>query len=268
MKKLAFLISLIIFTFQSCTNTLQLGPGYEFELFKNTPNWELAKAVKSENEDAINSILNDKNININLQEPTFGNTILMLAVGNEKLTSARILLEYGANQNITDIYGNAPIHEATHVIFLKKHAPEMLELLLKYGADPNMVSMVINGQDSGYLSLPLMGAIENLDCTKLLLKYGANLYFKRNDEYPVWENLLSFGSRKSDNIFVAKYLIVDKKMKIPDPISYTIPSHLPRNALTFLNNFDVFDIPERAKAKAEILNYLKEIDFPQNGVYK
>lgn len=264
MKKLAFLISLITFTFQSCTQSF--GPGYEFELFKNTPNWELAKAVKSEDEDAINSILKDKNININLQEPTFGGTILMLAVGNEKLKSARLLLENGANQNIKDIYGNAAIHEATKSISLKKYAPEMLELLLKFGADPNNISIVINGQDSSSSYLPLMGAIEDIESTKILLNYGANLYYSRNERYPIWENLLIQNS--PDEITVAKYLIIDKKMRVPNPILFTIPDHSPIDIIMLLNRLDFSGDSHRLKIKEEILNYLKEINFPQNGVFK
>src|SRR5690606_2027438 len=102
---------LVFITLASFGCTQDAGPGYQFELFKNTTSWELAKAVEKEDEEKMLEILGDKKININFQERQFGNTILHLAVGNDKLKSTEILLKYKADINLRDINERAAIHE-------------------------------------------------------------------------------------------------------------------------------------------------------------
>ena len=88
MKKIQFFIIVsIIWTFSGCSQNL--GPGYQFDLFKNTKNWDLAKAVERESSDEIVRLLKQGNTDINLQEPKFGTTLLHLAIGNDKLISVK-----------------------------------------------------------------------------------------------------------------------------------------------------------------------------------
>ena len=94
------------------------GPGYDFGLFDNTPNQALASAVNNENIDEIKKIAAEGNIKIDMQEPKFGNLLLMLAVGNEKINSVQALLEAGANICLRDFDNNAPINEASK-LFLR-----------------------------------------------------------------------------------------------------------------------------------------------------
>lgn len=268
MKILIVIISIAI-TMSSCSQSQSLGPGYEFDLFKNTPNWQLAQAVNKEDTDAISHILKNGGTNINFQEPQYGNTVLSLAISNGKLLSVKTLLEYGANMNLKDSDHFEGIHVATDMISLRKNVPEILEMLLQHGADPNMVTnSTISYVDTSHFYLPLMGAVENLKCTQLLLDHGANLYYKKGETYPIWQVLLMLDIPNNENILVAKYLIVDQHMPIPDPIFYTIPNHQPRGALYLLNKFNVYNDPKKEQAKQEILDYLKKINFPQNGIYK
>ncbi|MGH2565254.1 MAG: ankyrin repeat domain-containing protein, partial [Ginsengibacter sp.] len=124
--------SLIAIMFVCCLNSgcsQNFGPGYSFELFKNTPNWDLAKAVQNENENEIRKLIKEKGVDINLQEPKFGNTLLLLAIGNDKLISTRVLLEEGANINIPNSDMNKPIHQATKFIALKTNSFQIIKLL-------------------------------------------------------------------------------------------------------------------------------------------
>ena len=262
-NKIIVVVFFIITLMSSCLQSQSLGPGYEFELFKNTSIWNLAKAVRDEDTSEINKILNNKTVNIDFQEPKFGNTLLLLSVSNGKVLSVKVLLEHGANLDILDSDHMAAIHEATQFIDLRKNVTQILELLLKHGANPNMPAN--STMDSSYT--PLTGAIENLECTKILLNYGADVYYKTGNEYPVWKSLLILDAPFDENILVAKYLIIDKKIKVPDPIFYTIPDHQPRTILELLNKFKVYDDSKKQKAKAEILDYLKKIDFPKQGAY-
>ena len=121
-----FLIIMIFFCYLNSGCSQNFGPGYSFELFKNTPNWELAKAVKNENEKEIIKLIKQKKVDINLQEPHFGNTLLLLAIGNDKLIATKVLLEAGADVNIADAENNKPIHEATRFINLKKNSFDII----------------------------------------------------------------------------------------------------------------------------------------------
>ncbi|MFK5283381.1 hypothetical protein ACI3PL_27785, partial [Lacticaseibacillus paracasei] len=51
------------------------APGFQFEIFKNTPLWPIAKIASHENESEISEILKDKSIHINYQDSIFGNTL-------------------------------------------------------------------------------------------------------------------------------------------------------------------------------------------------
>lgn len=263
--KTLMILSFIVCSYSSCSQNL--GPGYQFDLFKNTNSWELAKAVEKEDIKEIEKILNAKNVDINFQEPIYNNTILQLAVGNDKLLSTLTLLKYNANLNITNNHNTAAIHEASSFIPLKRNSFKILEALLKYGANVNMIKASLNkSPDSIGYSIPLKFAINNLECSKLLLNHGANAYFKTGNEYPVWFDMLALGDI-DDNIYVAKYMIIDKQMKIPNPIFFTVDKK-PIDIITLLNSLDFTNDTIRQSIKLEILAYLKKINFPENGVYK
>lgn len=266
--KMFVLFFIIHFAFSGCSQNRSLG--YEFDLFKNTPNWKLAKAIENEDVDQIVTILKDVNVKINLQEPKYGQTLLMLAVGNDKLKSVKILLEHGAEQNILDSLKKAPIHEVTDLSMEKKHRVEILNLLLQYGANPNnlLVRYDRKGDTMPYITTPLKNAIGDLACTKVLLEHGADIYLKIRKNYSVWSDLLVLDSKIHQNIFVAKYIIVDMQLLVPNPLSYHPLTNEPINALFLLEKHRVYNDPEKQKAKDAILDYLQKIDFPNNGVYK
>jgi len=64
MKKYTFIIILLIFI-NSCN--AQLGPGYSFRLFDGTPNESLARAVENEDVSQIKKLIDEKEVNVNLQ---------------------------------------------------------------------------------------------------------------------------------------------------------------------------------------------------------
>jgi hypothetical protein len=63
-------------------------------------------------------------------------------------------------------------------------------------------------------------------------------------------------------------MIVDKKMPIPQFIVYNIPKKEPADIYYFLERENFRGDAKKEKAKQDILDYLKQIDFPKNGVYK
>jgi hypothetical protein len=253
------------FLVSSCSQKLNLGPGYKCFLFENTPNWKLAQAVESEDTSELFKIVKTDKIDINFQESRFGKTLLMFAVGNDKEKSTEALLKLGANVNLRDSMDTQAIHEAANYITLKRHSLNILNLLISYRVDVNAVS------HGGPYPVPLESAVASLSCAKLLLENGAKLYYKSSSDtiyntYNIWFSifLLNYDS----SIFVARYLIVDKKMLIPNPITVTTGKHSPIDVFGMLNKLDFSNEPKKQEAKEEIINYLHKIGFPKNGCYK
>ena len=76
-----------------------------------------------------------------------------------------------------------------------------------------------------------------------------------------------FIDERKDGIFAAKDLILERKMPIPNPIARSLDGRTPLGILYFLNSLKFEENSRKQKAKVEILNYLKEINFPASGVY-
>jgi len=264
MKKVIFSILLLI-NIISCGQHNDFGPGYQFSLFESTPIRELAYAVEQEDSAKILNLIKTGKYDINFIEPKYHTTLLWLAVGNDKYTSAKILLENKANPNIKDSWGYSPILAACQFSELRNHSLEMVRLLIKYGASVNDSLPQVNGKDTVDYIVPLSFSTSNLECTKILLENKANLYICCDNNYSVWYSIFLNGY---ENIFVAKYLIIDRKMPIPNPIAVSTIKKIPQDIYFFLNHYDSHGDPKKGKAKQEILAYLKKIDFPNKQVYQ
>jgi hypothetical protein len=215
--------------------------------------------VAREDTAKLQKLLNTGKYIINLQEAKFGNTLLMLAVSNDKPNSVEVLLKNGANVHLRDLRDDQVIHQAVQYINLKKHTFQILQLLLQYGADVNAVST------KGSYSVPIQGAVEDSNCAKLLLAHGANIYYRNKDsDYVVWSDLCSY---QFDNIYMARYLIIDRKMAVPNPILFTYHSHEPRDIFTLLEILPCNN-PKPCQVKDEIEQYLNSQGFPEKGAYK
>jgi uncharacterized protein len=258
-KIIILLLIASFFSLFSCSQEYGLEPGYQWELFQSTPEWELAKAVAKEDTIAITELLKTGKFNVNRQEPKFGRTLLMLAVGNDKLKSVKALLQNGADVHARDINDDQAIHEAAYYISLKKNAYPIMDLLLQFGANSNAVSA------KGYPTVPLQGAVADSSCAELLLKHGADLYYRNSDStYVVWTALCDY---QNDNIFMARHLIVENRNLVPNPILLTFPNKIPRGIYELLNILPCNDA-ERCQAKEQIIRYLKKEGFPEHGTYK
>ena len=78
------ILFLIMFKLGSCQQISSIGPGYKFELFSNSPVHELAKAVEIQDTTRIIKFVVKDSIPIDFKEPKFGQTLLTLAILNEK----------------------------------------------------------------------------------------------------------------------------------------------------------------------------------------
>ncbi|MCY6958026.1 ankyrin repeat domain-containing protein [Clostridium brassicae] len=186
-------------------------------IYKNTPAWELALAVKNEKTSTIEKIAKDKPELLNYQDPKYGVTLLLWSVGMEKYESAEVLLKCGSNPDIARKNGETPLFLAAGYSWIDNDAkkdPKYVKLLLRYGANPNKNYV---GKDSGIMesgTSPLMNSISGgFEKTKALVEAGADINYKtKRGDTVAREALLRDGTPE-----YAYYLIVQKKAKVTDP---------------------------------------------------
>ncbi|KNY26499.1 ankyrin repeat domain-containing protein [Pseudobacteroides cellulosolvens] len=194
----------------------------DVKIYKDTAAWELALAVKDQKVKIIEKILKDNKELINYQEPKYGATLLLWAIGMEKYDSAETLLKCGADPDIASTSeGETPLFLASGYSWVDKDAKKdvkYVKLLLSYGADPNKnyVGSNIDGKktiiEPG--TSPLMYSIScGIEKTKALVEAGADINYKtKRGKTAAIEALLEDGSPE-----YAHYLIVQKKAKITEP---------------------------------------------------
>jgi ankyrin repeat protein len=232
-------ILLIIITASVCiyqmNNRAYAVEGYEIlkvHIYKNTPAQELALAVKRQNIKRIEKIIRNKPELLNYQDPKYGATLLLWAVGTERYRSAEALLKCGADPNIasndkTTWGGQTPLWVAAGYSWVDRHAkkdPKYVKLLLRYGADPNLgysgfdisvgKSMVEVGNS------PLMQSIGcGIEKTKVLIEAGADINYKTKSGRTAAITALNAGGPNAtlEAMRYAHYLIVEKKAKVSEP---------------------------------------------------
>jgi len=230
-KKMTYTLLLVlvsIFIYQ--LNIKAAGKGEykitDIRIYKDTPAWELALAVKKQNIRKIERLVRNKPNLLNYQEPKYGATLLLWAVGMEKYRSAETLLKCGADPNIASTFdGETPLFLAAGYSWVDRAAkkdPKYVKLLLNYGANPNIcyIGFNRNGIDSIIEkgSSPLMNSIGcGIEKTKALVEAGADINYKTELGTTAAKKALLVGSNSTlEYLQYAHYLIVEKKAKVTD----------------------------------------------------
>lgn len=198
-------------------------------IWKQTPVWDMALAVKHQNTTRIKKLAKIHPEWLNYQEPRFGATLLIWAVGVEKYQSAQALLQCGADPDIaTTFAGETALYVAagfSWIDYQAKTDPKYVKLLLKYGADPNIhyvgykpIDGASDITDPG--TSPLMRSIGwGIDKTKALVDGGAEINHKSISGRTAAILALSEGGfNVTDEMReYAYYLIVEKRANVRDP---------------------------------------------------
>lgn len=201
----------------------------DIEIFNQTPVWGLVKAIDDNNMEVIKSIIKNDTSLLNYQEPTFGISPLQRAVGIRHYEAAELLLELGANPNQKSYIGFSPIYEALEDGWYNNTVEtdsSMLNLLFRFGADPNIIYESSNKEVAGEGEIsvienkisPLIYAISHSSGSKKiksLLKHGADINYRTPlGTTPTVEAL------RMKNIEIAHLLIVDGHANISQPYYY------------------------------------------------
>lgn len=245
----------------SC-NTLDSFRSRYLKFFNDTEAEELAYAVYREDTTEIKEILDAKSTDVNFQEEQYGYSVLMIAVIENKINSVKVLLEHGADPNLQNKRNINSVILACNSIYHVGECPdEILHLLLKHGGDPNSIwyfeEKTENGGGAIMNTTPLMeasgaGCINQIN---LLLNFGANIntYTLHEGYGAISESIIL------DQLKVTRYLIIEKKAKIPkycyitfDPDTLTVEDLL--NRQEYKSNLPE-DIENEVYRK-EIIEYL------------
>ncbi len=195
------------------------------EIFIQTPAWSLVKTIDNDDIEAIKSIIKRDTSLLNYQEPTFGLSPLQRAVGSRHFEATKVLLELGANPNLKSDIGDSPIYEALEDGWYNptvEENPSMLNLLFRFGADPNIIYE--SSRDDGVVDAienktsPLIYAFAHSSGNKKiqsLIEHGADINYRTPlGTTPTVEAL------RMKNIEIAHWLIVDGHTNISEPYYY------------------------------------------------
>lgn len=174
----SYYISTMVLVFFSCWGQVDKNKllGRDYRLFEGTPVWKLAKAVKSNDVEEVGRIVKNGSVDLNYQEPKFGQSLIMLTILNNQYAMCKKLLELGADPNLHDFYdGTSAIIQASDV-YTELRDTTFIKLLLTYGADPNdQETIKIRDGKTGGTTPLLSAASQSLEKVKTLVNAGAHV---------------------------------------------------------------------------------------------
>lgn len=137
---------------------------YGKDAWKDADYKALIGAIRSGNKEEAERLLNARPELVKAHSYFTGmNGVLSTAILNKKPDMLELLLKHGANPNDRTSDGHTILLQAAH-------SPEMLRILLKHGARHDIPSREL----SGYSILPLFAAKKNPEAVKVLLEHGVD----------------------------------------------------------------------------------------------
>ncbi|BAU52569.1 ankyrin repeat domain-containing protein [Mucilaginibacter gotjawali] len=226
----------------------------DYRIFHGTIAWDLAKAIDGNDREKIIKIVGKNKHLINVVDPKYGQTLLGLAVYNDKYNSCQALVDLGANPNAPNNYdGKTPLMEAVNIGYADGETDSrLLILLLKHGGNPNNQQKYIDYSGShGQTPLMIACAQGNLSYVKILINAGADI----NKNYSTHSSLL-YSAMLSDNPDLVMFLI-QKGIDFTKPLFITdsgSKEYITESLRTW--RFDLGS--EKYKKKMLIVAFLKE----------
>jgi Ankyrin repeats (3 copies) len=237
------------------------GPGFDFNLFRNTPVWDLGVAVEADDTAGVRMRVHAAKGNIDFQDPKFGNSLLTLAVVNNKGLAAKVLLDSGADPNLRSRkYDLTPFLAACRYGNMDTNNLEILSVLVKHGADVNSKQIQVY-ENGGVMDIATRTALEfsikfgTLETVKLLIENGANL-----DIYPKdGPGSLLYMATIARRYNILRFLLIEKRIAIPDYVVIRESSKVGKEKISLrqiIVEKGVAMDPTQEKLREEILEYL------------
>ena len=157
----------------------------DWSLFKDTPAWDLALAAKDQDTVSFEKILSESKIDLDYEDPKYGQSILQVAVLNKAEKSVKKLLELGADPNhFNNDNGYTPLHDVVSY-FQNNDDTIIMSLLLNNNADPNLITAQTDKNIGAYswsvLSLLCANVYPQPNKLNLLLRSGVSLEYSEDD---------------------------------------------------------------------------------------
>ena len=217
----------------------------DYAIWQGTPVRSMASAVRSQNVGRIARLARRNPEWLDYQEPRFGCTLLIWAVGTNRYDAAEALLVAGANPDLrltehgeTALFVAAGFYWGDTAYYL---SPAIVNLLLKFNADPDIPYISHSQTSSIVLEMgmtPLMVAVKRtigaIEKVKALVEGGADINAKTaiSGETAASRSLLFLTNTSAYEFAqVAHYLIVEHKADITGTILLTGYGAPPRELL-------------------------------------
>ena len=206
-----------------CTESCGQKGSRNVAFFKDTPAYELAKAVGSGNLEKIESLVKADSTLLEVTEVVYGSNVLILCIDVEQFESFKKLLELGADPNFINPYTKYSVLIDAIKLFGNSYDfyldNRYAKLLLEYGAGPDYaVEYDFTNEKTRYVvaASPLMRASAlDLDLVKTLIQYGADPFRKLGER----ERSLFAAALLAPNFDIIYYLIDSLKMDVHQPMS-------------------------------------------------
>jgi ankyrin repeat protein len=221
-KRLIFIILLI-----SCTDT-NGQTKQNVAIFKNTPLYDVGVAFDSSNYQKAKKLLKKNENAINIQDSIFGTTLLMWATSVNDIRAMKILLEHGADPNISSGEGLSAAWisvslPANNSALNPNYEHTRLKILLDYGADPNFIYCPTNKEKTDAAnceekSLLMHAVSRGTEKVKLLVDAGADINYKSN----LGKTAAQYALMLND-VSTAHYLIFEKNATVINPFYFYEP---------------------------------------------
>ena len=240
-------------------------------MFKNTPIWDLAKAVRDGNTSEIKRLVQIQKMDIDYQESKFGSTLLMLTVLNEQYNSAKALLENGADPNKHDTYtGISAMIYSAGIQNQNDDNTKFLKLMLLHGGNPNDEETGDRQKGNSTRKNPLLVAcadviqdVTPIEKVKLLVEAGADINHKNEYGATPLQKALT-----DEHYDVILYLL-QKAVDIRVPITEHPDGK--KMYLVDLMRYDAFPLDSKKyQDKMKVVEFLKQkgIDYRKLPVPK
>ena len=249
--------------------------GADIRLFQGTEAWPLAQAVEAEDTTEIVRLIREEGIPVDSKEDRFGQSLLIWATYTNRYTSAKTLLENGADPNLTDDYSgkSATLVSSDYGFFGGEGdnagydtSVAMLKLILEHGGDPNQVHKGKHPDNINKIQTPLMVAARCcLHKTQLLVEHGANVNFGNGFQ----SVLFSAAHGGKDRGLILKYLLIEKEARFKDKYALTIDGDTLRITNLLRSWVEPLDSKDY-QVKMEIVEFLKNhgMDYADTKVPK